>query len=136
MTKPIQPESVEVTQENRDLDVGQVQWHSSEEDGGPDVGILLRLSADHHLWLGELLAAEGDGFGFVLYGPDHERRLFRIEEYDEVRDLFEDYIAPAIRIASTTPTDEAVEAPDDAAALLAAFAPPPRDETAVEAVIP
>lgn len=36
------------------LNLGQVQWHSSEEDGGPDVGIMVGLRGGSHLWIGEL----------------------------------------------------------------------------------
>jgi hypothetical protein len=92
----------EKTEMTEDLSVGQVQWHCSEEDGGPDVGILLRLSESEHLWVGELLDAEGGGVGFVVYGPDAARRVFRPEEYDDLRQLFEEHIAPAIRSAPST----------------------------------
>lgn len=63
-----------------DIAIGQVQWHSSEEGSGPDVGLLLRLTDTTYLWAGEILrddweaagpdAAElGDDFGwwFILY---------------------------------------------------------------------
>lgn len=79
-----------------ELTIGQVQWHSSEEDGGPDVGILLRLDDKHLLWWGELLAGEGDGFGAIIYGPGNERKVFEAA-YDELRQVFEDYVAPALR---------------------------------------
>lgn len=81
---------------DHELSIGQVQWHSSEEDGFPDVGILLRLSETEELWFGELLDAEGGGHGFVLYGPGDKRRVFQRDDYDDVRELIEDYIAPAI----------------------------------------
>jgi len=102
-------DAVAVTEADADLQIGQVQWHSSEEDGGPDVGILLRLDADHHLWWGELLAGEGDGFGAVIYGPGNERKVFETA-YDELRQVFEDYVAPALRhrLASTRPMTEDV----------------------------
>lgn len=81
---------------DRELSIGQVQWHSSEEDGVPDVGILLRLSEGEELWFGELLNAEGGGHGFVLYGPGDKRRVIQRDDYDDVRELIEEHIAPAI----------------------------------------
>jgi hypothetical protein len=109
MTLKQTSDAVAVTGADADLQIGQVQWHSSEEDGGPDVGILLRLDADHHLWWGELLAGEGDGFGAVIYGPGNERKAFETA-YDELRQVFEDYVAPALRhrLASTRPMTEDV----------------------------
>lgn len=83
-----------------ELSIGQVQWHCSEEDGGPDVGILLRLTNDKYLWWGELLSDEiregTGGTGFVLYGPDGAREVFYREDYNDVRILIEEHIAPAI----------------------------------------
>jgi len=37
-----------------DIEIGQVQWHCSEEGSGPDVGLLLRLDASCFLWAGEI----------------------------------------------------------------------------------
>jgi hypothetical protein len=56
----------------------QQEWHSSEEDGGPDVGILFKVDDKRSVWCGEvskktLVEADadhlGDDFGFfiVLY---------------------------------------------------------------------
>lgn len=33
---------------------GKVTWHSSEEDGGPDVGMMLGLGDGQALWVGEI----------------------------------------------------------------------------------
>lgn len=60
-----------------DLEAGQVQWHCSEPDGGPDVGQYLSLGSGMYLWAGEITsfdwreagpdAAElGEDFGFWL----------------------------------------------------------------------
>jgi hypothetical protein len=88
-----------------ELSIGQVQWHCSEEGSGPDVGILLRLTNDKCLWWGELLSDEiqegTGGTGFILYGPGDRRQVFYREDYDDVRVLIEEHIAPAIRKAST-----------------------------------
>ena len=64
---------------------GETQWHSSEEDGGPDVGILIGLHDGAQLWIGELSRrrwgdAGGDAMGlgsdmgswFVLYPASGE----------------------------------------------------------------
>lgn len=55
---------------------GRVQWHSSEEHGGPDVGLLLTMPDGGHLWAGEISRNEwesdpensecGSDFGFWL----------------------------------------------------------------------
>lgn len=83
--------------ERKDPEIGEVQWHSSEEDGGPDVGILMGLGGGRHLWLGELLDRDGGGMGFIVYGPDHKEAVARLGEYEEVREIVEEHIAPALR---------------------------------------
>lgn len=73
--------------DHMNLDVGQVQWHSSEENSGPDVGILLRLDASQFLWAGEITRDEwtaagpdaeelGDDFGWwaILFEEGGDRR--------------------------------------------------------------
>jgi hypothetical protein len=60
---------------------GKVVWHSSEEDGGPDVGLSLGLGNGELLWFGEMstttladhdidVKETGDGWWIVLYGKD------------------------------------------------------------------
>jgi len=83
--------------ERKDPEIGEVQWHSSEEGGGPDVGILMGLGNGRHLWLGELLDGDGGGVGFIVYGPDRKEVVARLGEYDEVREVVEEHIAPALR---------------------------------------
>lgn len=46
-----------------DIEVGQVEWHCSEEDGQPDVGVLLRLDASQFLWAGEILKDDWEDAG-------------------------------------------------------------------------
>lgn len=92
------------------LPLGHVEWHCSEEDGGPDVGVMLRLSDDKYLWAGELsrsmwedggpdVAALGDDFGWwiVLYedGLNKPRVLARCADEFSMRDTF-DILAAAI----------------------------------------
>lgn len=91
-----------------DLEIGQIQWHSSEEDGGPDVGIMLRLNETQCLWFGELLGEEGSGIGFCVYTDKEKLATAAIGDYDEVREIIEWYIAPALRAAPLAPRDEVV----------------------------
>lgn len=100
--------------EDHELAAGQVQWHSSEEDGGPDVGIMIGLGDGRALWFGELLNSEGR-FGFTVFSPTEKLAVASYDEYDEVRELLEQHIAPALRrpspVAESTPADAtAVEA--------------------------
>lgn len=37
-----------------DTSIGGITWHSSEEDGGPDVGISVYLGNERRLWCGEI----------------------------------------------------------------------------------
>lgn len=39
------------------LKLGHAEWHSSDEDSGPDVGIAIGLNNGAHLWVGELSSA-------------------------------------------------------------------------------
>ena len=77
------------------LQPGQVQWHSSEEDGGPDVGIMIGLGGGKELWLGELLDIEGGGMGFAVYDPE-KIAVASLSDWDEVRDIIEQHVAPAL----------------------------------------
>jgi hypothetical protein len=53
---------------NPDQEIGQTIWASSEEDGGPDVGLLLRLSETDFIWCGEITRAEADDVGIADTG--------------------------------------------------------------------
>jgi hypothetical protein len=86
--------------------IGQVQWHGSDDDGGPDVGILIGLSVDHHLWLGERSNSEGGGMGMLVYGPTSILATASLSEYDEIREVLEQYVAPALA-ALTEPARKA-----------------------------
>ena len=94
-----------------DLSVGQVQWHSSEEDGGPDVGVLLRLSDEEYLWAGELIKEDEAGdncCGLVIY-TDKEKRLVLPCDFETARDLVEEHIAPAVRNAAALIESQSAE---------------------------
>jgi hypothetical protein len=96
-------------QEREDV-LGCVQWHSSDEDSGPDVGISIGLGHGRMLWCGEIsrqrhadagkeAAALGDDFGWwiILYGPPGETRVIAkcLNCYD-ARDMIE-HLAVAMR---------------------------------------
>ena len=42
---------------------GKITWHSSEEDGGPDVGMMLGLGDGRALWVGEITRHEHEEGG-------------------------------------------------------------------------
>lgn len=82
---------------------GFVVWHSSEEDGGPDVGITVGLGDGKMLWIGERSGREGDGMGLLVYGDQAIDANASLGEYDEIRDLIEQHVAPALsRLAATS----------------------------------
>jgi hypothetical protein len=82
---------------------GFVVWHSSEEDGGPDVGITVGLGDGKMLWIGERSGREGNGMGLLVYGDQAIDGNASLGEYDEIRDLIEKHVAPAFsRLAATS----------------------------------
>lgn len=85
------------------LAIGQVQWHGSDEDSGPDVGILIRLTGDRELWLGERSEKEGGGVGLLVYGEKEILANADLGEYDEIREVLEQYVAPALASAAAVP---------------------------------
>lgn len=87
-----------------ELSPGQVQWHSSGEDNGPDVGILIGLGEGKALWLGELLVRDGATTGMVFYDRQRKSIVAPIENFDQVRELLENYVAPAITALAATPS--------------------------------
>jgi hypothetical protein len=84
-------------------DRGTVLWHSSEEDGGPDVGIQVGLGEGWTLYFGELAEAtlEDHGIGeelraswwAVLWGPKTERVLGAVPDTYEAREAAEEIAA-------------------------------------------
>lgn len=88
-------------------DPGRVQWHCSEEDGPPDVGTLVVLGNGRALWIGELSRDEGDCMGMVVYGDNEKLCIAKLADYDEVRDLIEYHIAPALRALAKADAIEA-----------------------------
>ncbi|NBE05946.1 hypothetical protein [Paragemmobacter ruber] len=80
------------------MQVGNVVWHSSDEDMGPDVGISVGLG-DAMLYAGEVPGLAG-GWSLVIYPDGSEERLDIAEtvEPDEARALI-DRLAGVIRSA-------------------------------------
>lgn len=82
---------------------GSVLWHSSEEDGGPDVGIQVGLGAGWSLYMGERADAtlEDHGIGeelraswwIVLYGPRTQRIIGAVPDVYEAREAVEEIAA-------------------------------------------
>jgi len=52
------------------LEPGQQRWHSSEEDGGPDVGIEIGMPDGSTLWVGEISTSLWDASGCGVLAPD------------------------------------------------------------------
>lgn len=86
--------------ENRD--VGGVTWHSSDEDGLPDVGVSVYLGPDDRLYCGEISrdlfercggAEHFDndlGWFLVRFAPGNQTRLIaRVGDRDAADDLIE-----------------------------------------------
>lgn len=99
MTTHTKEAEMEVTQalDSDEPKIGQVQWHCSEADGGPDVGILLGLSEGKMLWVGEMLDVDGIGaMGMKVYQGNEIPPALPFD-YDGVREVVEEHIAPVIR---------------------------------------
>lgn len=86
--------------EQEDKSCGGITWHSSEEDGGPDVGISVFLGGGKRLYCGEISRKlyddengdanfDGDGGWFlVLYDPA-PRLIAKMGERQHSHDLME-----------------------------------------------
>ena len=91
---------------------GQITWHCSEEDGGPDVGIGLGLGDGRMLWVGEItrsrheeagedaaaLGSDG-GWWLILYGPDSSEVLAKMVNCEAANALM-DTLTPVLRAAA------------------------------------
>jgi len=91
---------------------GYVVWHSSEEEGGPDVGITVGLGEGKMLWVGERSGREGDGIGLLVYGDKSIDANASLGEYDEIRDLIEQHVAPALSRLASVSSASAERRPD------------------------
>lgn len=92
-----------------EVDVGHIQWHCSEEGGGPDVGVLLRLSETEYIWAGEItwedwenagpdIAELGDDFGWWIIAYDGPKKtvIARCADQSSTQEVF-DRLSAAIR---------------------------------------
>lgn len=76
---------------------GQVQWYSSEEESGPDVGILVGLGDGKELWIGEMTSREDVGpLGLAVYENGQKIKVLPMD-YEGIREALEDYVAPSLR---------------------------------------
>lgn len=106
-----------------EIEIGQVQWHCSEEDGGPDVGLLLRLDPSMFLWAGEITRADwedggdetaalGDDFGWwaILYeeGGGRKTVLGKFVDPDTARNFIE-LLASVIATPTASPSPAEIE---------------------------
>lgn len=98
-----------------EIEIGQIQWHTSEEDGPPDVGMLLRIDEHNHLWVGEItrcmweerggeeLGSDG-GWWIIHYGKDTTRVIGKcLAAWPELDMDFLDILAAAISKAQPSP---------------------------------
>lgn len=83
-----------------DTSVGGVTWHSSEDDGGPDVGISVFLGNNRRLWCGEISRAlydecrgsdhfDGDGGWFLVLFTHRPLLLAKVGDKDQAKELME-----------------------------------------------
>jgi hypothetical protein len=84
-----------------ETEFGKITWHSSDEDSGPDVGMMLGLGDGKALWVGEIsrrsheeggeaVTALGDDGGWWLgvYEPKF-RPLAKFADAEDARDFFD-----------------------------------------------
>lgn len=83
---------------------GYVVWHSSEEDGGPDVGLTIGLGNGKLLWIGERCDREGGGQGIMIYSRTEMVANASLADRDEVMELMQHHLALALRTLATSTT--------------------------------
>jgi hypothetical protein len=108
---------------NSDANPGDITWHCSEDDGGPDVGVSLQIAPGIELWCGEIsnhthaeanpdvraIDESAGGSWLVLYGPDGTEIIGQVGDF-EGRRLLEEVLAPAIRTLSPSGIEDVREA--------------------------
>lgn len=99
--QPILPPVAEPSaSEGMGYDAGSVVWHSSDEEGGPDVGIQLGLGSGFSLYFGELptqtleehdidLKTYPDGWWAVLYGPKDQWIFGAVPDHYRAQEVIE-----------------------------------------------
>lgn len=94
-----------------DMSIGGITWHSSEEDGGPDVGISVCLGLNDRLWCGEISRAlyeecggdesfNGDGGWFLVRYDPHPAIIAKFSEPNCAQEFIEQ-VALWVREAAT-----------------------------------
>lgn len=123
------PREMENADVERMDELGFVTWASSDEDGGPDVGITVGLGPElGHLWLGEIARARFEsegcdqyadndmGWWLMHYKPDDEPLVIGKLLSDDfaAREFFENTLAPLLRpLSARTDTAAAIEKHDE-----------------------
>jgi hypothetical protein len=86
---------------SEDTSIGGVTWHSSEDDGGPDVGISIYLGEHDRLWAGEITRKafeenngsanfDSDGGWFLLrYQGNDTKLIAKFGDGEEAREFIE-----------------------------------------------
>lgn len=95
MTHP-QTQDDEALVAEREAEAGFVVWHSSEEDGGPDVGITIGLGSGKVMWIGERSEREGGGQGILIYENGNRIANAGLDDRDEVIEVMQHVLAPAL----------------------------------------
>jgi hypothetical protein len=103
-------------------ELGFVTWASSEEGGGPDVGITVGLGPEHgHLWVGEItrqryesseakeISDSDCGWWLIHYPAKNEEPVVLAKAieagYGVAREFFEELLAPLLRAAPAPAAD-------------------------------
>ena len=86
MANDISPTTTEPSTER-----GEVTWHSSDGDSGPDVGLSMGLGDGKLLWVGEV--PDRDGWCLAIYHPDSSggrEDLARFDDAESARVFFDE----------------------------------------------
>lgn len=130
---------------------GFVTWASTEEDGGPDVGITIGLGPEvGHLWFGEITRqryesegcdeyADSDmGWWLLHYKPKGEPTVIGklLSDSYTAREFFEHTLAPLLGAAiAAIPGGVEVLSPEDYDALKASLENPPAPNDRLRALL-
>ncbi len=98
---------------------GRVNWHSSGEDEGPDVGLSLGLGDGRLLWVGELanatvteagvdIEAHNSTWWIAMFDGDAVKVAGAVADQDAARDLFDAIAAWNTRVRPPSPASEEV----------------------------
>lgn len=92
-----------------DTAIGGITWHSSEVDGGPDVGISVYLGDENRLWIGEVTDSlfcqsgkehfSSDGGWFLVWYKPEPVLIAKCADDLDARDFIE-HIASMLRLSA------------------------------------